>query len=206
MAVNTVEIFPKTLLHVENQLTAANTALDGTGLMVRIFTGTTNGARLDRFNAKAIASSVAGMIRFFRGTLVVSGTAQAGGANTITLAAGSSSTDSFYNNQQITITSGTGSGQTRCITGYVGVTKVATVNSNWTTQPDATSVYDIVQCRLVHEETVDARTIGASTAAVEITLAPPDFRRIFNPNEFLYVSTEKAETFNVDAEGGDFTG
>ncbi|MGG2324633.1 hypothetical protein, partial [Salmonella enterica] len=43
----------------------------------------------------------------------------------------------------VTITSGTGAGQTRIITAYVGSTKVATVNATWQTNPDATSVYTI---------------------------------------------------------------
>lgn len=69
------------------------------------------------------------------------GTAQAGGASTITLATTARAVDSYYNNRLITILSGTGAGQERKITGYVGATKVATVDSAWTTVPDATSVY-----------------------------------------------------------------
>ncbi len=76
-------------------------------------------------------------------TIEASGTAQAGAASTITLAAGASATDDYYNSATIHITGGTGSGQTRTISDYVGSTKVATVDSAWTTQPDATSVYEI---------------------------------------------------------------
>lgn len=71
------------------------------------------------------------------------GTAQAGAAGTITLAAGESATDDFYNGMLVRITSGTGSGQVRRITDYVGASKVATVDSNWTTTPDNTSVYRV---------------------------------------------------------------
>lgn len=71
------------------------------------------------------------------------GTAQAGGTNTITLASGASSVDDFYNGMQVEITSGTGSGQKKIINDYVGSTKVATVDSNWTTSPNATSVYRV---------------------------------------------------------------
>jgi stage V sporulation protein SpoVS len=72
-------------------------------------------------------------------------TAQAGGASTITLAAGASSTDNdpTYIGHVITTTGGTGSGQQRIISSYVGSTKVATVSSAWTVQPDATTTYSI---------------------------------------------------------------
>ena len=72
------------------------------------------------------------------------GTAQAGGASSITLAAGASAVDDAYNNMTVRITGGTGSGQERKITDYVGATKVATVASAWTTNPDATSTYSVI--------------------------------------------------------------
>lgn len=73
---------------------------------------------------------------------VVTGTAAAGSSTTITLVA-TSATDNAYNGMPISITGGTGSGQSRIISDYVGSTKVATVVSAWTTPPDATSVYSI---------------------------------------------------------------
>lgn len=73
----------------------------------------------------------------------VAGVAAAGGASTITLAAGASAVDDAYRPLRIRITSGTGIGQTRVITGYVGATKVATVTPAWTTPPDVTSNYSI---------------------------------------------------------------
>lgn len=74
----------------------------------------------------------------------VTGTAQAGAAATITLAAGASAVDNFYKGMMISLTGGTGSGQLRPIIRYVGSTKVATVQPNWTTTPDATSAYSIL--------------------------------------------------------------
>jgi hypothetical protein len=62
---------------------------------------------------------------------------------TIKLASDSSSTDDFYNNYYITITSGTGASQSRYITDYNGTNKVATVNTAWNIKPDDTSVYKI---------------------------------------------------------------
>jgi hypothetical protein len=70
-----------------------------------------------------------------------SGTAQAGAASSITLVSGASSSNGAYNQMYVYITSGTGAGQRQRITAYNGSTKVATVASAWTTNPDTTSVY-----------------------------------------------------------------
>ena len=72
-----------------------------------------------------------------------SNTAQAGGTDTITLDTGAVATDDIYNGSTIKITAGTGSGQNRIISDYVGSTKVATVSEAWTTQPDNTSEFTI---------------------------------------------------------------
>lgn len=75
------------------------------------------------------------------------GTAQAGSSTTITLRAGASSVDGFYNFCKVSIVSGTGSGQSRYIDGgasfYVGASRLATVTAAWTTPPDNTSVYQL---------------------------------------------------------------
>jgi hypothetical protein len=71
------------------------------------------------------------------------GTAQGGGATSITLASTASPTNDIYNSMTVYISSGTGSGQIKVITDYVGSTKVATV-STWTTNPDNTSVYEVM--------------------------------------------------------------
>ena len=85
--------------------------------------------------------------------LETTGTAQAGTSTTITLASGESATDDYYvqldgadanQGMVIKIVGGTGAGDpSRKITGYVGSTKVATVDSAWVTTPDSTSVYEI---------------------------------------------------------------
>lgn len=92
-------------------------------------------------------SAVAGNITLTAGAAVFhngrTGTAQAGASTTITLDAGAVATDDIYNGASITITSGTGAGQTRIISDYVGSTKVATVSTSWTTTPDNTSVFSV---------------------------------------------------------------
>lgn len=69
------------------------------------------------------------------------GTAQAGGAATITLAADYTANEGDIAGRYIFITGGTGSGQFEQILDYNDSTKVLTVTANWTTQPDSTSTY-----------------------------------------------------------------
>lgn len=71
------------------------------------------------------------------------GVAEAGTINTITLNAGASSYDGYYNSMRIRITSGTGSSQTADIIDYNGTTKIATLSANWVTTPDSTSSYSL---------------------------------------------------------------
>ena len=73
----------------------------------------------------------------------ITNTAQAGGANTATLAVAESAVDDAYKGMPLFLTGGTGSGQSAVILSYDGTTKVATVAKNWTTPPDATTTYRI---------------------------------------------------------------
>lgn len=91
-------------------------------------------------------------------TFLRSGTAQGGGATSITLDAGASATDNLYDNCVVFIRSGTGAGQANVITAYNGTTKVATVGNTWATNPDATSVFTIW-------------AVGPSTATVSGTVS-----------------------------------
>lgn len=72
-----------------------------------------------------------------------SNTAQSATATTIVLDASASAVDDFYNSCIIYITGGTGVGQARAVSDYVGATKTATV-STWGTNPDATSTFAIL--------------------------------------------------------------
>lgn len=77
-------------------------------------------------------------------TVTNSGTAQAGAASTITLAAGASAIDSTYNGQVVALTGGTGVGQAARVLSYVGATRVAALTAPWpATTPDATSTYEV---------------------------------------------------------------
>ena len=70
--------------------------------------------------------------------------AQTSGVNTITLASNGSAVNDYYNGMPIYILhSNASSMEEKRITGYVGSTKVATVNSNWDVKPDGGTYYDV---------------------------------------------------------------
>ncbi|HXH12340.1 MAG TPA: hypothetical protein VNP04_21550 [Alphaproteobacteria bacterium] len=101
----------------------------------------------DVITAPSIASGAIDRAAFAADTglqSIRSGTAQGGAAGTITLDAGASATDDFYTDAFVLLTGGTGAGQCRLISDYVGSTKVATVTPNWVTAPDATSTFAIL--------------------------------------------------------------
>ena len=87
---------------------------------------------------------------FNRRTFTLTGTAQTDGApdNThIVLAATANPTDDHYNTFVITITAGTGIGQSKTISDYVGSTQRALISGTWDVTPDNTSVYSIALVR-----------------------------------------------------------
>jgi hypothetical protein len=78
---------------------------------------------------------------------IISGTAQSaqsGNTNSITLASDADVLNDYYREMQVTITSGTGAGQTKTITAYNGTSKVAIVDSSWSVVPDNTSAYSVL--------------------------------------------------------------
>ena len=78
------------------------------------------------------------------GLQLTSGTAQSGGAGTITLAASSSTVSGYYNEYYVRIAGGTGLlNEAKQVTSYDGTTFIATVDSAWTTPPDSTTQYVI---------------------------------------------------------------
>lgn len=88
--------------------------------------------------------------------------------------------DDYYNGQLLNIIGGTGSGQTRLVTDYVGSTKTATVSPNWNTTPATGSSFDLAAFSSASNPTavqiadeVQTRTITAlsSTERTAITNA-----------------------------------
>jgi hypothetical protein len=117
----------------------------------------------------------------------VTGTAQAGSAGSITLAAGASSTDDFYSGMVVTLTGGTGDGSKGVITDYVGSTKVATVQASTAAfTPDGTSTYSI-------EANVRYRPVSTGFESATI---------YFNNDGILHKATGCRGTFTMNCEVG----
>jgi hypothetical protein len=76
--------------------------------------------------------------------IMTAGTAQAGGATSITLAAGDAAATNGYSYFGILLTGGTGAGQANLIETNDATSKVANVIRTWTTNPDATTAYLII--------------------------------------------------------------
>ena len=91
-----------------------------------------------------IATSAGKRLREMAAYAIHSGTAQAGTAVSITLAAGADCCDGGYNRNLIVIVSGTGVGQTRTVADYNNTTKVCTIDREWRVNPDDTSEYQIL--------------------------------------------------------------
>lgn len=102
-------------------------------------------------------------------TVIRSGTAQAGGSNTITLDAGAGSTDNVYANALVSVTGGTGVGQVRSVVSYNGTTKVATVDHTWVRVPDNTSTFDLLAS--TNPTLYSDQGVAQTGAAGTITLA-----------------------------------
>lgn len=106
---------------------------------------------------------------------IYSGTApsQAGMTNVqIKLDSGASATDNLYRYDVISITAGTGQGQSRMVMSYAGGTKVATVDSAWSIQPDNTSVFDVTptarSVAILMDGVAHGGTPGSSTATLAL--------------------------------------
>jgi len=117
------------------------------------------------------ANSTVGEVSY--ANITRSGTAQAGGASTITLDAAASAVDEYYQGDIVYITGGTGASQSRQISSYVGATKIATVEPAWGTAPDVTSTFKLIagsQANVTVTGTVDCNlTQVLGTAVTETT-------------------------------------
>ena len=104
---------------------------------------------LSTADATTALTSIAAILGMVNSLFTKTGTAAAGGGSTITLDSGASATNDLYKYQQVVLVTGTGAGQSRWISGYVGATKVATVDRAWTTNPDATTTFVITPFSLL---------------------------------------------------------
>jgi hypothetical protein len=92
-----------------------------------------------------VQNSAGKRLRTIASQVVHTGTAQGPGtgSNQIQLDTGASATDGVYDPSMVYIESGTGAGQSRLITQYVGSTRTATVDRDWRVAPAADSVFVI---------------------------------------------------------------
>lgn len=146
---------------------------------------TVNGLAAGVITAASIASAAFSAAKFAADSGIVpirSNTAQAGAGTSITLDASASASNSFYNNCLVLITGGTGIGQARFITAYVGSTKVATV-ATWVTNPDNTSTFAILPFDAVAGAT--APTAAQVATAVWQDTTGSDFTTAGSPGFIL---------------------
>lgn len=62
---NTIPIFPNKQNVSWGNVLTANTAKDGTGTMVTVFTAGANGSKIDQIKVRALGTNVATVLRFF---------------------------------------------------------------------------------------------------------------------------------------------
>lgn len=115
-------------------------------------------------------------------------TAQAGTSTTITLVSTDSSESAGRIGKEIVLISGTGSGQKRQITGFNSTTKVATVDSAWSTNPNSTTGYLLVT-EYHPFKIVDAETFNRVTGRTE--RERPEFGMIWNNKLYIELVPDK---------------
>lgn len=128
--------------------------------------------------AVIVKSATAGMkttpLTFYPKRLksIAAGTAQAGGASTITLAANAILKDGSLDGCYVLITNNSPAGaqyQLRKIIGSIASTQVATVDSAWGTNPSSASTYDILA-----PETANVAAWGGTAMPTMTTAGQPD--------------------------------
>lgn len=172
---------------------ALSLEVDGTGetapeLVVDIWDRVLTGATHN------IVNSAGRRLRQIEASFVItSGTAQAGTANTITLAAGESASDNIFDGDRVVIVAGTGVGEHGIVTDYNGTSKVCTMSQNWVITPDVTSEYELAPAD------VDIETWQHETVSVSPTTNLPEV-------DVKSVSDDAAAADNVelDYDGGGY--
>jgi len=109
------------------------------------------------------------------------GLAQAGAAGSITLATTASASANIYKGMFVRIVAGTGTGQCRYINDYTAG-RVASVTPNWVTNPDATSVYELLPSESVWDELMSQHVTALTTGGNLDALGTAIDARANNPN------------------------
>jgi hypothetical protein len=119
------------------------------------------------------------------------GTAQAGTSSSMTLAASFSENDDDIGGKWLMLTGGTGSGQYRQILTYNDTTKVVTTDTAWTTTPDSTTTYLIVQNRhTLYPKNFDE--VWDYYLSMEVNMSKPRRCALFNQEFYLYPVPDKS--------------
>ena len=118
-------------------------------------------------NTHNIQNSAGKRLRTIASQVVHTGTAQGPGtgSNQIQLDTGASATDGVYDPAMVFIESGTGAGQTRLITQYVGSTRTATVDRDWRVAPAADSVF-VIQATIGFNSTNEGLAQGGTATTI----------------------------------------
>jgi hypothetical protein len=123
---------------------------------------------------------------------VNSGTAQAGAATSLTLAASASTTDGAYNTMMLMLVAGAGAGQRRMITAYAGSTRLATVDQAWATTPDNTTQYVVFDAL-----PTDREIVGLSIEQYQVVTTPQTTNAQIAPY-YGYTTIDLAQIAHVE--------
>lgn len=143
---------------------------EGTVVHVTDYNGTTKKATIEPPLESLPSSANTFAIYGLSGAVQTMGTT----STAVALDSEASATDDAYNDMTIEISEGTGVGQVRTISDYVGSTKVATVSTAFTTTPDNTSRYTLFVGWAGHYDA----TINSSEATVSIVGAATEERAL----------------------------
>jgi len=136
-------------------------------------------------------------------TTIENGILQSATLNTAVLSTNTlSDRDDYYNGCSITITSGAGVGQTKTITDYVASSKTIIVNSNWSTIPNNTSMYNITNSSILAEETRRQNVVNTiqdevDYIALQISDIDDDISTLRNSIDIsTYLTSDQLEELN----------
>lgn len=142
---------------------------------------------------------LAGTINTFDDYAIHIGTAQGSdGADLITLDSGASATSDIYNDEFIRIVSGTGADQVRKILDYNGSTKVLQVSKDWTTAPDATSVFAILPSAIENVSHIQNVALDTPNASGYIS---SNLRHVTPDALADFFNTDSGETYATAVAG-----
>ncbi len=133
---------------------------------------------------------------------ISSGTAQAGSAHSITLDAGETAGDHIFNRNLIVLQAGTGAGQTRTIVDYDGTSKIAVIDRDWVTNPDATSEYSIIPDDTPLVANHGVATAGTSTTITISTTASAINDTYVNSIIQIMAGTGAGQSYLIDSYNG----